>query len=355
MQIRHVIGEGESATAKHQPIRVDQLTAIKAIARDTLIILALALLGLSVVPFADGSPANLMRARISLAASIFLFVIAGFSFSGYRTPRRRWIHLIRVTACVWLLSLAYQALLGLPVVAWFLTGVFLLVAMGIGGVISLALRKDPGDTPTRSGSVEPSTHTPRAGTPTGDRISWLKGVGAVLSSNLFLGASFIGIFCASIPVMMHMGGKYAARGEVPYSNMIVMVSIPDLDSPVPGQRKLEPVTLRSLPEFQSIHPDHTFVIPAGSGHIDRTSYRATALGAGEVRVETDAHYDDPLWTVVAGSYEATEREVRPIYTNHTFASGGIFFGAAGAGILRMIGSLLQWVQRRRQQRDEPPE
>jgi len=186
------------------------------------------------------------------------------------------------------------------------------------------------------------------------QIGWLKVIGAVLSSNLFLGASFIGIMLASTTVMMHMGGKYMGKGEAPYPNMIVMVSIPDLDSAVPGRRKLEPVTLRSLPEFQRSHPDHTFVIPAGSGHIHRISYRALALGAGEVRVETDAHYDDPLWTVVVGSYEATEREVRPIYSNRTFASGGIFFGVAGACILRMIGSILQWLQRRWQQSDELP-
>jgi len=64
--------------------------------------------------------------------------------------------------------------------------------------------------------------------------------------------------------------------------MIVIAAIPNQE--VPGYRKLEPVTMRSLPEFQSAQPDHTFIIEAGNGKIDgggmSTSYRATPDGAG---------------------------------------------------------------------------
>jgi len=193
--------------------------------------------------------------------------------------------------------------------------------------------------------------------PAGDRIRWLKVVGSVLSSKLFLGASFIGIMVASIPVMKHIGGNYMARGEAPSPEMMVIASIPDPAGSRP--RKLEAVMLQGLSKFQSTHSDHTFVIPEGSGYIRRNgtsiSYRATALSAGEVRVETDARFDDPFGSGVVGSYDATEREVRPSYTNRTIALFALFFGVVGAYILHIIGSILQWVQRRRQQRDEPSE
>ena len=138
---------------------MDYLKTIRAIARDALIIFVLALLGTSVVPFAVGfSPANnVAQARLTVGASIFVFIVAGFSISGCRTPRRRWVHLLRVTACVWFASLTFKALLGLSMSAWLLAGVFLLIAMGSGGVISFALKKDPGDTEVPSDAGAPST------------------------------------------------------------------------------------------------------------------------------------------------------------------------------------------------------
>jgi len=340
---------------------VDQTSNIKVVARDALFLFfALTSIGGVVVVIAGGNSANLMLARVAAVTSIVLFGIVGFCISGYLTPRRRWIHLLRVTACVWVLILAFFALIDLPTGertgAWFLSAVYLLVVMGIGGAISFALRKDPGDTPMRAASAKPSTRTPRAGTSGGEGVKWLK-VGAVLSSNLFLVTSCAGIMGASISAAKHFGGKYMARGEAPDSRMIVLASIPD--AAVPGRRKLESVTLRGLPEFQSANPDYTFVIPAGEGRIDGgvlpTSYRATALGADGVLVETDTPYDDIFGLRVVGSYEATEREVRPIYTNSNTWFGNFAVGVAGAYILRMIGSILQWVERRRQQRDEPSE
>lgn len=85
-------------------------------------------------------------------------------------------------------------------------GVFLLVAMGIGGAISFALRKDPGDTPMRAGSAHPSTPTPRAATSAGNSMN-LNKVAAVLSSTLFFLGSCTGITLVSIPALKHIGGK----------------------------------------------------------------------------------------------------------------------------------------------------
>jgi hypothetical protein len=202
----------------------------------------------------------------------------------------------------------------------------------------------------------PALRDARAGTSAGEGMNWLK-VGAMLSSNLFLVASCTGIMGASISASKHIGGKYMARGEAPDSRMIVIASIPD--PAVPGRRKLASVSLRGLPEFQSAQPDHTFVIPAGEGRIGGggmpTSYRATPLGAGGVLVETDTPYDDMFGLRVVGTYEATERQVRPIYTNSNIWFGNFAVGVMGAVMLRLIGSMLQWVQRRRQQRDERSE
>jgi len=168
-------------------------------------------------------------------------------------------------------------------------------------------------------------------------------IAAVLSSNLFLLGSCTGITWVSLPVMKHIGGNSMARGETPSPEMMVIVSIPDLA--VPGVRKLEAVRLERLAKFQSTHPDYTFVIPAGSGYDYRNgtsiSYRATALSAGEVRVETDARHDDPFGSDVVGVYDATEREVRPIYTNRSIGLFAGFFGVAGASLLGLIGSILK--------------
>ena len=359
------MGESESGTSKHGPIQADQTSTIKAIARDALIIfLVLTVLGGIVVAIARGDSPNPTRARIAAAAFYVLFGIVGFSISGYLAPRRRWIHLLSVTVCVWLLTSAWVLhvtdimQLSFSISAWFvfLSGVYLLVAMGIGGALSFALKKDLGDHLMRTVPAESSGPSSAAGTSEGYRVNWIK-VAAVLSSNLFFVASCTGITWVSIPALKHIGGKYMARGEAPDRYMEVIVSIPD--PAVPGQRKVNAVTLGSLPEFQREHPDHSFVIPARSGEIRRNgtsiSYRATALGAGQVRVETDTRYDDPFGYGVVGSYEASEREVRPTYTNAAIVFENVIVGVVGACLLSLIGSILQWVQRRRQQRDEPSE
>ena len=145
-------GESEAGASKRGPIQVDQTSNIKVVARDALLIFfALTSIGGVVVVIADGDSANLMLARVAAVTSIVLFGIVGFCISGYLTPRRRWIHLLRVTACVWVLILAFFALIDLPtgerIGAWFLSAVYLLVVMGIGGAISFALTKDPGIPP----------------------------------------------------------------------------------------------------------------------------------------------------------------------------------------------------------------
>jgi len=241
---------------------------------------------------------------------------------------------------------------GIPIGACALCGVFLLMTMGIGGALSFTVRKDPGDSPMSAGSDQASTSAPPEGASAGNRVNYLK-VAVVLSSTPFFFASCAGIEVASIPVIKHIGGKYMARGDAPDRNLIVMVSIPN--PAVSGQRMVDSVTLGLLPEFQREHPDHSFVIPALSGEIHRngasTSYRATSLTLGEVRVETDTRYDDPFGLSVVGSYEASEHEVRPIYTNATVAIENLICGVMGAGTLSLIGSILKSVHRRRQQHD----
>lgn len=189
-------------------------------------------------------------------------------------------------------------------------------------------------------------------------MNWFK-VAAVLTSNFFFVASCTGITFLSAQSLKHVGGKYMARGEAADPRMIVIASIPD--AAVPGMRKFEQVWLSNLPKFQSAQPDHTFVIPSGDGEATdvlagvSTSYRAKPLGAGRVLVETDSFHDVPLGLVVVGSYEATEREVKPLHTNVTSPIGAVFVGLVGALILALIGSIMRWAQRRRNQRDQQRE
>ncbi len=176
-------------------------------------------------------------------------------------------------------------------------------------------------------------------------MNWVK-IAAVLSSNLFFVGSCTGITFLSAQPLKHIGGNYMSRGEAADPRMMVIASIPDPHRP--GSRKLTHVFLGDLPEFQSAQPDHTFVIPPGEGmvsDIDSTSYRVKSLGEGRVEVETDFFHDVPFGSTIVARYEATEREVKPLYTNTPAPPWGV--GLVGALILGFIGALMKWVQQRK--------
>lgn len=189
-------------------------------------------------------------------------------------------------------------------------------------------------------------------------MNWLK-VGAILSSNLFFFASCTGITFLSTHSLKYVVGKSMARGEKPDPLMIVIASIPDTE--IPEKRKLDQVLLGDIPRFQRSQPDHTFVIPSGDGYVRDvlgdwyTSYRATRLGAGRVLVETDAVHDVPPFGLnIVGSYEATEREIKPLYTYRSAIPliADVFVGLVGASILVQIGSSILREQQRRPKLDQ---
>src|SRR5262245_27650965 len=182
-------------------------------------------------------------------------------------------------------------------------------------------------------------------------MNWAK-VAALLSSNLFFLASCSGITFLSAQSLPHVGGSQMSRGGVPDPRMMVIASIPDPEAP--GQRKLTQVMLASLSRFQSSQPDHSFIIPTGEGEVRDvsadmiTSYRVMPLSAGRVEVRTDFSHDvPPLGLNIVARYEATEREVKPLYTNASTPMGALFLGIVGALVLATIGSVMRWMQRRR--------
>ncbi|MGH9875412.1 MAG: hypothetical protein ACRD9S_23395, partial [Pyrinomonadaceae bacterium] len=59
-----------------------------------------------------------------------------------------------------------------------------------------------------------------------------------------------------------------------------------------------------------------------------TSYRVKLLGAGRVEVETDSF--GSLGLNIIARYEASEREVKPLYTNTGTPMAALFFGLMGA-------------------------
>jgi len=321
---------------------------LKIIARDAVILfLALAIAnavgGALVHPLAN--PARARHLLITLNALLGIF---GFALSGYLSPRRRWVHLVCVAISVWLLAgiilkqasdqVSDVASQGVPLRVWALVGVYLLLAMAIGGVISSAMRKDPGGGGTH-GLVAPLSGRARWAFASLRQIR----IAVVLSSPLFLCASCYGIVLTSIPVMEHMGANDMSRGAAPDPFMMVMVSVASPSAP--GTRQIEAVMLGNLPHFQMAHPDYSFLIPAGSGRFNRNgtsgSYQATAVGPDEVSVETRMRSDDPFGLGVIASYEATERDVQPIRTSRSSLFIAGFFGLLGASVLGVVGSILK--------------
>lgn len=185
----------------------------------------------------------------------------------------------------------------------------------------------------------------------GDLLNWAK-IAVVLSSNLFFVASCTGISILAVDPLKHAGGQYMSMGAAPDLRMMVIASIPDPDKP--GSRKLTHVILASLPKFQHVQPDHTFVIPPGEGKIEDsladmfTSYRVKSLGEGRVEVETTFDHDvPPFGLTIIARYEATDRKITPIYTNASSPGVPLFFGFVGALILAIIGAVMKWVLRRK--------
>jgi hypothetical protein len=114
-----------------------------SVIRDIVIIVALGLIG----AFCVGGPAamylfhtRLLRV-LALGCSILVFMTGGFTLSGYLAVGNRWRHLALVAAGVWLVDLAEVAFSRHTLIDWMKSGLFVIVMMSLGGMLSHALRR----------------------------------------------------------------------------------------------------------------------------------------------------------------------------------------------------------------------
>jgi hypothetical protein len=176
------------------------------------------------------------------------------------------------------------------------------------------------------------------------RIRWMKICAAVLTSNLFVLTSCTGGVVASYISFEKMGGQYMDRGAKPYDGMVVIAAVPNPAKQ--GTVQLEQLTLRDMEKFKAANPTHSFLLPLGSGRVEivdaeySTRYDVQPVGDGKVLVET-RHSGGMGGTVIA-RYEATDKSVRPIFTNKIDWLIALFAGLAFAMILYGIGLVLRY-------------
>jgi len=111
-------------------------SSVKAIIRDTAIVMGLTFLGGFVVGL--GKPVD---SATAIASSNFIFSIVGFFIAGCLTKFSRFSHLTKVVFAVWLASLVNVIFFGITPVIWAAGLIFLFVTMGIGGGLSLLVVK----------------------------------------------------------------------------------------------------------------------------------------------------------------------------------------------------------------------
>jgi hypothetical protein len=133
------------------------------------------------------------------------------------------------------------------------------------------------------------------------------------------------------------------QGEEPSESMVVIAAVPNPTNQGPAQ--FEQARLRNLDKFKAANPTYSFLIPLGSGKIKINSdayvtYEVQPEGEGKVLVETKYH--QPMHGLVIGRYEATDKSVRPIFTNDVQWMVAFFLGALLAMILYLIGGVLRY-------------
>jgi hypothetical protein len=173
---------------------------------------------------------------------------------------------------------------------------------------------------------------------------------AVLSSYLFFFVSCTGTAFIVQEPLKHLGGKYMANGERADSRVILLASVPNPEKP--GTHQVRQVMLGQLDEFKKANPQHSFLLPPGESRIEdeavilSTSYKVRSLGPGRVEVETDTFHDTPLGVSLFARYEATERDIKPIYTSTSSLIGALIAGVFVALALAIIGAVMKLILRR---------
>jgi hypothetical protein len=184
------------------------------------------------------------------------------------------------------------------------------------------------------------------------QLSWTKFFAVVLTSKLFFLASCTGgMVLGQSALDSAEGGTNIARGRPLDTRMSVIAVIPSAGHP--GDRRVVQIALESLERFKQDNPNYSFVPPLGEGKLQDhssyalTAYTVTAAGPGKVMVETRFHHDEHN---VQAKYEATDREVKPLYTksSHDMVNfmAGMFVGIPLAAMFALIGYAFKWRLRR---------
>ena len=143
--------------------------------------------------------------------------------------------------------------------------------------------------------------------------------------------------------MQKLGGEYLAPGMKPLDAMVVVAAVPDPARP--GAVQFEPVQLRNMEKFKAANPAHTFLLPLGSGQTrEKNSDRSTAYDVqgvrdGTVLVETKHHQE--MGGLLIMRYEATDKAVRPIFTNNVQWLVAVPGGIVLALVLYIVGRILR--------------
>lgn len=184
------------------------------------------------------------------------------------------------------------------------------------------------------------------------QLSWTRVFAAVLTSNVFFITSWTGgMVLSRLTRDIPAGRTNVELGLELNRQMSVIAVIPNADNQ--GMRKIVRVPLGDLERFKQGNPNYSFVLPLGKGALDgpssdmRTVYVVTTTGPAKVIVETRFHQDE---YIVLGRYEATDKEIEPLYTktSHDMVEFTIDFllGLLLALGLGLIGCVFKWSSKR---------
>lgn len=141
-----------------------------------------------------------------------------------------------------------------------------------------------------------------------------------------------------------MGGQYVEPGVKPYDGMVVIAAVPNPAKQ--GTAQFEQVMFRDVEKFKAANPEFSFLLPLGSGYIrigdneNSTDYNVQPIGDGKVLVETKRH--QPFGGLLIMRYEATDKSVRPIFTNNVQLMVSFILGFMFAAALYFIGIVLEY-------------
>jgi hypothetical protein len=116
---------------------------VKALVRDTVIVLALTFVGGLIVGITLGDAARSQGALLAVGLSNILLSIVGFCISGALVKVDRFKHLFKVAIAVWLVSFINTLFSVVTITQWLGSSIVILISMGLGGGLSYLFARNP--------------------------------------------------------------------------------------------------------------------------------------------------------------------------------------------------------------------